>query len=323
MDPVIGGYLSEKAGWRWVQAFLAIFTGLVWLVETVCIPETYAPLLLRKRGERLSSIADQVYHSKLEIERGKVSFRGTFGTALSRPWVLLFTEPIVFLLFVYTAIVHGALYMLFEAFPIVFQKVRGWSEGIGSLPFLAAMTGMMIAVVINMHDNKLYVSIYKQNHGIPPPEARLPPTMFGALAIPLGLFWFAWTNGPSIPWIVCSLATMPFGFGMVLVQLNVMNYLVDAFTIYSASVLAASSIIQSCFGAGFPLFTTYMYKNLGIHWASSVPAFLALACVPFLFVPYRYGPAIRRGYTYAADADDYVRALAQKSYKHDVILVKL
>lgn len=110
---------------------------------------------------------------------------------------------------------------------------------------------------------------------------------------------------------------MPFGFGMVLVQLNIMNYLVDAYTIYSASVLAASSIIRSCFGAGFPLFTAYMYRNLGIHWTSSVPAFLALACVPFPFIFYRYGPDIRRKCKYAAQADDCLRALTRKVYKHD------
>ncbi|KAJ5915870.1 hypothetical protein N7454_011011, partial [Penicillium verhagenii] len=51
--------------------------------------------------------------------------------------------------------------------------------------------------------------------------------MFGGLAIPIGLFWFAWTNYPSIPWIVCVLATAPFGFGMVFVFLGIMNYLID------------------------------------------------------------------------------------------------
>lgn len=140
---------------------LAIFTGLVWLVEILCIPETYAPLLLRKRAECLSSLTNQVYRSKLEVERGKVSFQGAFRTVLSRPWVLLFTEPIVFLLSIYTAIVYGTLYMLFEAFPIVFQEIRGWVEGIGSLPFLAVMTGMMVAVGLNMYDNKRYVRIHK------------------------------------------------------------------------------------------------------------------------------------------------------------------
>jgi hypothetical protein len=37
-----------------------------------------------------------------------------------------------------------------------------------------------------------------------------------------------------------------------------MGYLVDSYTIYAASVLAANSVLRSLFGAAFPLFTSYM-----------------------------------------------------------------
>jgi hypothetical protein len=47
---------------------------------------------------------------------------------------------------------------------------------------------------------------------------------------------------------------------------------------------------------------TDMYQNLGIHWASSVPAFLALMCVPFPFLFYKYGARIRMKCKYAAQA---------------------
>ncbi|KAK1488868.1 hypothetical protein CABS01_02498 [Colletotrichum abscissum] len=43
-----------------------------------------------------------------------------------------------------------------------------------------------------------------------------------------------------------------------------------------------------------------MYHSLGIHWASSVPAFLYLACVPFPFLFFRYGKSIRLRCKYAA-----------------------
>ena len=45
-----------------------------------------------------------------------------------------------------------------------------------------------------------------------------------------------------------------------------------------------------------------MYDNLGIHWASSIPAFLSLACVPFPFLFYMYGEPIRLKCKYAAQA---------------------
>lgn len=96
---------------------------------------------------------------------------------------------------------------------------------------------------------------------------------------------------------------------MVLVFLGIMNYLIDAYTIFAASVLAANSVLRSLFGAIFPLFTTYMYNGLGIHWASSVPGFLALACVPFPFLFYKYGSAIRVRCKYAAEADRFLKKM--------------
>jgi hypothetical protein len=46
-----------------------------------------------------------------------------------------------------------------------------------------------------------------------------------------------------------------------------------------------------------------MYAGLGIHWASSVPAFLAVACIPLPFLFYKYGASIRMKCKYAAEAD--------------------
>lgn len=37
--------------------------------------------------------------------------------------------------------------MCFGAFPIVYQENRGWSEGVGALPFISVAVGMMIGVL--------------------------------------------------------------------------------------------------------------------------------------------------------------------------------
>jgi hypothetical protein len=287
---------------------MAIFTGVLWIICGLFVPETYAPVLLRKRAEKLSKLTGDVYASKSDAEKGKTSAGQAFKTALSRPWILLLKEPIVLLLSIYMAIIYGTLYMLFSAFPIVFQQNRGWSAGVGGLSFLGVAVGMLAAVAYSIWDNKRYNRIVDASEsGMASPEARLPPAMVGAVAIPIGLFWFAWTNAPSIPWIVSIMAGAPFGFGMVLVFLSIMNYLIDAYVIYAASVLAANSVLRSLFGAAFPLFCPYMYQNLGIHWASSVPAFLALACVPFPFLFYKYGSAIRERCKFAAEAAAFLQ----------------
>lgn len=177
------------------------------------------------------------------------------------------------------------------------------------------MVGMIVAVIYNIYDNKRYIKIAAANHGFAPPESRLTPCMMAAVAIPIGLFWFAWSNGPSVHWMASIAAGAPFGFGMVLVFLSLMNYLIDAYTIFAASVLAASAVLRSLFAAAFPLFTSYMYRDLGVHWASSIPAFLAVACAPFPFLFYKYGPAIRRRCKYAAESDAFMRKLMEVATK--------
>ena len=309
LGPIVGGFVGETIGWRWVEGVMAIFTGVLWIAGSIFIPETYPPVLQRARAAELSKRTGKVYQSRGDVDQGKVTFAHVFKTSLSRPWILLFREPIVFLLSIYMAIIYGTLYMLFGAFPIVYQQNRGWSPGIGGLAFLGVAVGMIIAVGYSIWDNKRYARISDEYDGFAPPESRLPITMIGGIAVPIGLFWFAWTNYPSIHWMASIAAGVPFGFGMVLIFLGIMNYLIDAYTIFAASVLAANSVLRSCFGAAFPLFTTQMYSRLGIHWASTIPAFLALVCVPMPFLFYKFGPQVRARCKYAAEADAFMRKM--------------
>ncbi|RYP53989.1 hypothetical protein DL768_001139 [Monosporascus sp. mg162] len=124
-----------------------------------------------------------------------------------------------------------------------------------------------------------------------------------------GRYAFAWTNYPSIHWSVGIILSAPSGFGCVLVILPIVNHLIDSYNIYAASVLAAAAIFRSIVGAVFPLFTTQMYKNLGIHWVTSVPAPLTLACMPFPVVMYRYGGGLRMKCRYAFEVAEMMRRM--------------
>jgi multidrug resistance protein len=303
VGPMVGGFVGENVGWRWVEGVMTIFTGIVWIAICFFLPETYGPVLLHKRANELSKVTGKVYRSKFEAKE-VTKLSNVLKIALSRPWILLFRELIVFLLSLYIAIIYGTLFMLFGAFPIVYQEKRGWSEGVGGLAFIGVLVGMILSVIYSILDNKRYKNTAKKSKGgHAPPEARLPPAMVGSILLPIGLFWFAWTNSPSIHWSVSIIASAPFGFGMVVVFVAIFSYLIDAYTIYAASALAANSIIRSVFGAAFPLFTTQMFDRLGIHWASCIPAFLSLACVPFPFLFYKYGARIRKRCKYAAEAE--------------------
>ncbi|KAJ5662627.1 Major facilitator superfamily multidrug transporter mdrA [Penicillium maclennaniae] len=313
IGPIVGGFLGMEAGWKWVMGLLTILCGIMWFIGAAFKPETYAPVLLRQRALTLSKLTGKLYISKLDLDDGRPALKEALKTSLSRPFILLFCEPIVLLLSIYLAIIYGTLYMLFGAFPIVYELHRGWNQGVSGLAFLGVMVGMLGAIAYSIPENTRYGKLLAKNGGYSPPESRLPPCMLASIALPVGLFWFAWTNSPSVHWMASIAAGVPFGFGMVLVFLSVFNYLIDAYTIFAASVLAANSLLRSLFGFAFPLFTTYMFQNLGIHWAASVPAFLALACVPFPFILYKKGLAIRKYCKYSAQSEAFVQSLLRAS----------
>ncbi|KAF2632041.1 MFS general substrate transporter [Macroventuria anomochaeta] len=314
LGPIIGGFLGMTEGWRWVNGLMAIWAGVLLVVTACIVPETYPPVLLRRRAEKLSKITGKVYRSRTDIDQGKISLGEAFSTGLKRPWILLFCEPIVLLLSLYHAIIYGILYMLFGAFPIVYRQGRGWNEGISGLPFVAVAIGVLLAITyVIVVDNKQYMKkVEASGKGYTTPEARLPMCLVGGIVLPIGLFWFAWTNSPNLPWAASVCAAIPFGFGMVLIFLSIMNYLIDSYTIFAASVLAGNGIIRSVFGAAFPLFTKQMYDGIGIHWASSVPAFLAVACIPLPFLFYKYGATIRQKCKYAAQSEAFMEKIREQ-----------
>ncbi|CAE7203653.1 unnamed protein product [Rhizoctonia solani] len=295
LGPIVGGYVSEsRAGWRWNFWIMFIFSAVMFVLSVLLVPETFAPVLLRRRARELHAESEGKLHYVSKYEKGsKKAFGEIMKINLSRPFVLLFQEPIVLLFSIYTALIYGTLYGLFAAFPVVFQRGRHFSPGEGGLAFLGVGLGIVIATSCTPISNKIYYRAMEKGNGVAPPEARLVMACVGAVLLPISMTWFAWTTYPSVHYIVPIIAGVPFGAGMLFVFTSVISYLIDSYTLYAASALAANAVLRSIMGAVFPLFTPSMYASLGDQWACMIFAFLALVCTPIPFLFYRFGPAIR------------------------------
>jgi hypothetical protein len=154
--------------------------------------------------------------------------------------------------------------------------------------------------------NKHYITLVKKHNGQPPPEVRLIPMMLSCWFITIGLFIFAWTSYPHLSWWGPAMGGFPVGFGFIFLYNSANNYLVDSYQHQAASALAAKTCIRSFWGAAVVLFTEQMYHRLGDQWASTLLAFLSLACcgIPFLF--WKYGADIRKRskYAYSGNEDE-------------------
>ncbi|PSN64095.1 MFS general substrate transporter [Corynespora cassiicola Philippines] len=278
--PVAGGFIAQYLTWRWHYWVVSIVCGVVYALMLFLVPETYAPVLLEWKMK------------KAGFPTVRKSFKEQYSTNLIRPWIMLFTEPILFVLGLYSAFVWGLLYLDFTAYPFVYQQSRGWTEGMAGLSFLGIGLGMIMATASSPWINDVH-SAFVEKLGGPKPEARLPHLIIIAWFIPIALFWFGWSANPPMHWAVSMAAGVPFGIGFVMLFLGTNAYLTDCYGHFSASALAANAVLRSIFSAVFPLFARQMYVQLGSPWASSVLGFIALAMVPVPWLIYRYGPKLR------------------------------
>jgi hypothetical protein len=281
---------------------------------TFTVPETYAPTILSRRANKLrKSTSDPSHVSEQDIDPRPITAR--LRVFLIRPLQLLFGELIVFLISLYMSVLYGLLYMFFVAYPIVYQGGKGYSASKTGLMFIPVAVGVLLSAACAPFVNKHYLTLVEKHGGKPPAETRLIPMMLSCWCIPIGLFIFAWTSYPQLSWAGPAMGGFPVGFGFIFLYNSANNYLVDSYQHQAASALAAKTFIRSFWGAAVVLFTEQMYDRLGDQWASSLIAFISLACcaIPFLF--WQFGARIRAGSKYAyvdedekSDGDDVEKA---------------
>ncbi|KAF9891372.1 hypothetical protein FE257_004228 [Aspergillus nanangensis] len=299
LGPVIGGFINYHVHWRWTYYVMIIWAVGIWVGIVVAAPETYHPVRLREKARWMrEQTGDERYRAPMEM----VAHKGRRGVAMSllRPFQLLFLEPMVLCLDIYSAVLLGILYLFFGAFPLIFRTNYGMSLWQVGLTFLGIIAGMLVASASSPLWSRVRERLLLKSES--EPEYRLPPAILGGVMIPVGLFWFAWTTYESIHWIVPILGSAVYGCGMLLVFTGIFTFLVDAYPQYAASAMASNSFARAALAAAFPLFGIQMYEALGYQWASSLLAFLTLAMMPFPWLFFKYGKVLRQKSRFAVNS---------------------
>ncbi|KAL8671934.1 MAG: hypothetical protein Q9168_003590 [Polycauliona sp. 1 TL-2023] len=292
LAPSISGFISVLT-WRWTFWAALIIAGAS-LLFLIFIPETYGPAILKRKAERMRrETGNPNIFAPIELE--KKGARQMMTITLTRPIRMVLFEAIVLFSCLYLSIAYAIFYLYFEAYPLVFEGVYGFSTGQAGLPFLAIGVGAFLAMGIFMYWDSALIRAKKTNSLWPQIEEyrRLPLACIGGPLYVISLFWLGWTANANIHWIVPTLSGVPFGIGFMLIFMALLNYIADAYEVFAASGMAATSACRSIFGAVLPIAARPMYRSLGIAWASSLLGFLSLAMciIPFAFI--KYGDRIR------------------------------
>ncbi|KAH7304427.1 major facilitator superfamily domain-containing protein [Stachybotrys elegans] len=294
LGPLVGGFAVQAKGWRWSIWELMWASGFTLVLLFFCLPETSGANILLRRAARMRRVTrNSSLKSASEMEASKTSKKDLAFEAFVRLFQLCFSEPIVFVLNLYIALIYGLLYIWFEAFPIVFIEIHGFNLGQNGLAFLGTFVGSLVGSAVYFWWVAKVRNPKFNEHNELAPEEQLPPSTVGAFLLPISLFWFGWTSYASIHWISPIMAGLFFAVGGCLVVNSVFNYMADAYPPYAASALGSNDFMRSMFAAGFPLFATAMFHNLDVGWACTLLGCLSLVFLPFPFILVRYGRRMR------------------------------
>ncbi|EFW99827.1 major facilitator superfamily transporter multidrug resistance [Grosmannia clavigera kw1407] len=297
--PIVSGFCAPAIGWRWSFWVALIFAG-VCAGPLLLMPETYGPVLLAQRAKKMrredgfddsSASAPKRPGRPVaphEIDLAGQSWRELASVVLTRPLRMMLGELIVSCVCAYVALVYAIFYMTFQAFPLIFEGIYGFSPGVCGLIFLPIGSGALLMVPIFLaYDHYLQVAVTRGEAWTQREEyRRLPLACLGGPLFVVSLFWLGWSSRSDVSFVVPMLAGIPFGMGFLLIFMALTNYITDAYEIFAASANAATSTTRSLLATVLPLATTPLFTRLTISGACSLLGGLSLlmCAIPFLFI---------------------------------------
>ncbi|KAI5481696.1 carnitine O-acetyltransferase [Pseudohyphozyma bogoriensis] len=309
VGPVLGSFAAARIGWEYVFVILTAISGVILLAVVFACPETYPLVILNKVARELrESTGDDRIVSRLELgsiltrDLAKLPrMKSDAKRILATPFVMLVQEPTVIAITLYMLLAYGMIYLLFVAYPLIFDGVHNLGAGYSSLPFLATIVGAVVSVPFTLWYQKKFLRDIEENGGKPEPEMRLPMCEVGGVLMVISFLWLGWTGyKTSTPWILPALAGVPQGVASIFIFRSLQTYLIDTYERNAASATAAAVVCRSAAGAGFPLFADGMFHKLGIQWGCTLLALIMLVFVPVPFIFRRYGARIRKGSKWAS-----------------------
>jgi DHA1 family multidrug resistance protein-like MFS transporter len=166
-------------------------SGPVLVLMLVFLPETSTDAILLRRAQRLRKVTnDPSICSTSEIARGSQGFGAILIDSLVKPIEIMWKDPAISFTNLYTSLVYGIYYSFFEAFPLVYAPLYGFSPGQSGLIFVSLAVSCGIGIVAYISYIWFYLIPDFKKNGHREQEHRLVPALFASILPPAGLLLF-------------------------------------------------------------------------------------------------------------------------------------
>ncbi|KAK3100943.1 hypothetical protein LTR53_018719, partial [Teratosphaeriaceae sp. CCFEE 6253] len=135
LGPLVGGFVSKVAGWRWTLWVTCLLL-VAFYLPILFTRESYKKTILHRRAKTLG------IEGPPQVERTTAETVRYFAmTLLARPLHMLISEPIVRLVCLYNAFIFGLIYAWVAASASVYRDYYGFGVTGQSLSFLGLIVG--------------------------------------------------------------------------------------------------------------------------------------------------------------------------------------
>lgn len=292
--PLISGFSVPAEGWRWAYWEMLWLSGPILIAMLLLLPETSSATILLRRAQRLRALTgNPSFKSQSEIDQSTLQIRDVVIESLWRPMQMMLLDPSIAFAALYSALIYGIFYSFFECFPLVYIGMHRFNLGEEGIVFLSVNVGAAIAIV--MYWSYIY-RVFEpavRAHTLGPPERLLRPALPASFLFPIGLFIFAWTSSPEIPWIAPTIGIAVVLTGIFIVLQCIFLYLPLSYPRYAASLFAGNDLARSSLAAATIHFSQPLYDNLGVSRGVTLLAGLTVGCIAGIFALWHYGDRLR------------------------------
>jgi hypothetical protein len=306
IGPVIGGYIGAKTdhSWRWTEWADLCFTGIVLILTLLTQRETFQPVYLEWKAKHLRAIADnQRYQTeKSLLEKSTILW---LKDILSHPFRITAGEPILILLTLWLTLIWIIIFTFLSGYEYMFRsiKVYGTSEGVTGLCFLGIAAGLLInSATLPLIINRVRKDVRRSRlEGLADmaPESRLWYSLLSAPAVPVGLFWMAWTDTRTISIWLPLTASVLLGYGMLGVFTGSLEYIGHTYGCLTSIALNSNTFTRYIVAGIMVEVAPSMWRNLGVHWTLTMLGCISAVLAPIPYIFFKWGPRIRAKSKYA------------------------
>ncbi|EXJ92004.1 hypothetical protein A1O3_00554 [Capronia epimyces CBS 606.96] len=297
VGPIVGGFITQGTTWRWMFWSTSLLQGAMILASILLFDETYEPVILERRAERLrTATGDQRFHTRAgKLSEGR-SPLWVMQRSLSRPIRLLLFHPIVQVQTLLSGFSYGVLYLVLSTYSDLWTSRYNESISISGLHYLTICIGEVAGAQLGGPLMDLvFQRLQNQAGGSSIPEYHVPLMIPSAAITASGLLLYGWTAQAKTFWLPVDLGAAIFSCGMQINGMSLQAYVIDSYPVHASSASAASQLLRSLAAFGFPLFGPRMYSALGYGWGNTMMALVSIAVsLPASMFIWSYGAKLRK-----------------------------